>query len=130
MNINYREWDTSGIIIVCDGRKFVVAPVDLVSPDDQMTQRGLFDRWQAKEINIGLAFGWCIPTHEQILAVAQKCEDMKNGRSYWTDDAEGAYNPADERSVPGMDHSMELCRILCKIRCVRPYFCDEVSSAQ
>lgn len=124
MDINYREWDTSGIIIVCDGRKFVVAPVDLTLPGDKMTQRGLFDQDQAKEINRNLASGWGIPTHEQMLEMVKKCSDMKNGRSYWTDNAEHAYNPTSEHSVPRLDIQEEM--VLCRIRCV----CDLVSAME
>ena len=124
MNISYREWDTSGIIIECGGRKFVVAPEDLVLPDDKMTRSGLFEQGQAKEINRNLASGWNIPTYEQMLEMVEVCKGMKNGRSYWTDNAEDAYNPASGRCVPRMDIEQEM--VLCKIRCV----CDLCSAME
>ena len=124
MNIDYRAWDTSGVIIVCDGRKFVVAPEDLVLPDNKKTQAGLFEQSQAKEINRNLASGWSIPTHEQMLEMVKICKGMKNGRSYWTDNANDAYNPTSERSVPRMDIEQEM--VLCRIRCV----CDLVSAME
>ena len=118
MKIDYQKWDKNGRMIVINGKKYVVAPEDLIFEGDGKSTT-FWHQEDARQVHIQLACGWSIPTREQMICIV---EEMKAGGRfdltdypYWIDCANGAYSPRTMRDVPVLEINEG---ITCRIRCI------------